>query len=69
MSEIKISLAAVRVNAEMTQEQVAQELHVSRQTVMNWETGKASPSYATLETLSRLYNFPIDNIFLPVKST
>ena len=38
MSDLKISLAAARVNAEMSQTQVAQALHVSRQTIVNWES-------------------------------
>lgn len=67
--EIKISLAAARVNAEMTQEQVANELHVSKASVVNWENGKASPSFATLQSLSAIYRMPIDNIFLPNEST
>ena len=37
MNKLKISLAAARVNAEMTQEDVAKEMHVSKNTVVNWE--------------------------------
>ena len=35
--EIQISLAAARVNACMTQDSVAKAMHVSKQTVVNWE--------------------------------
>ena len=44
MSKLRISLAAARVNAEMTQEDVAREMHVSKNTVVNWEKGKSEPS-------------------------
>lgn len=69
MAEIKISLAAARVNANMTQEDVSKAMHVSKQTVVNWENEKVSPSFATMNTLANLYGIPVDNIFLPVKST
>lgn len=69
MKELRISLAAARVNAEMTQEDVAREMHVSKNTVINWEKGKVVPSFATLNALSTLYNFPVDNIFLKTQST
>ena len=69
MEAIQISLAAARVNAKMTQEDVSRELHVAKQTIVNWENGKASPSFATLMALSDLYGIPIDCISLPYKST
>ncbi len=69
MGKIQISLAAARVNAGMTQQDVAREMHVSKNTVINWEKGKILPNFATLETLSRLYNMPVNYIFLPNKST
>ena len=66
---LQISLAAARVNAELTQDAVAKELHVSKTTVVNWEKGKVKPTFIVLTTLSKLYGIPIDNIFLPAKST
>lgn len=69
MQNVKISLAAARVNAKLTQEDVAKRLKVSKKTVINWEKGAVTPSFAILDTLSRLYNMPLDYIFLPTKST
>lgn len=69
MAEIQISLAAARVNAGMTQSDVAERLHKSKQTIINWEKGKVVPGIPEIETLSRLYNIPQDNIFLPCYST
>ena len=69
MSELKISLAAARVNAEMTQTEVAEKMHVSKQTIVNWEKGKIVPRTAQLQFLCNLYNFPVDNIFLPSECT
>lgn len=67
LGEVKISLAAARVNANMTQSEVAEKMHISKQTVVNWEKGKIIPRTAQLNFLCSLYRFPVDNIFLPDK--
>ena len=41
--EIGSKLRQARQRTGMTQEQVAREIHVSRQTISNWETGKSLP--------------------------
>ncbi len=69
MEKLQISLAAARVNAQMTQEDVAREMHVSKQTIVNWEKGKVIPGIPEVEMLARIYNIPQDNIFLPCYST
>lgn len=67
MEDVKISLAAARVNANMTQTEVAEKMHVSKQTIVNWEKGKIIPGTAQLSFLCKLCSFPVDNIFLPQK--
>lgn len=69
LEKIQISLAAARVNAKMTQEDAARQMHVSKQTIVNWEKGKVIPGIPEVEMLARIYNFPQDNIFLPCYST
>lgn len=67
---IQISLAAARVNAGLTQAEVAEKMGVSRQTIINWELGKiASLGIPEMKMLSDIYGIPQDNIFLPVNST
>nr|DAW94182.1 MAG TPA: helix-turn-helix domain protein [Bacteriophage sp.] len=66
---IQISLAAARVNAKLTQEEVANMMQIGKRTVINWEKGVAMPSFADLNMLSNIYGIPVDNIFLPQKST
>lgn len=68
MEKLQISLAAARVNANLTQERVAKEMKVSKNTVVNWEKGLHEPSISQARELSRLYNMPLDHIFLPTKS-
>lgn len=65
----QISLAAARVNAEMTQEKVAKKLGVSRQTITNWENGRVVPGIPQVCALCELYGIPKDHIFLPQNST
>lgn len=69
METLKISLAAARVNANLTQDEVSRELHVGKRTVVNWEKGISTPSFVVLNALSNLYGISIDNIILPQKST
>ena len=65
MEQIRISLAAARVNAGYTQSEVSSILNVSKQTICNWENGKTSPDIAQARRLSELYKMPLDYIFLP----
>ena len=69
MEKLRISLAAARVNAELTQSEVAKMLHVSPNTLVAWEKGKTEPSISQGRTLSELYKIPLDSlIFLPSQS-
>ena len=69
LETLQISLAAARVNAGMTQEEVAKEMHVSKATIVNWEKGRIIPGIPEMEMLSRIYKIPQNNIFLPCYST
>ena len=69
LETLQISLAAARVNAGMTQEEVAKRMHVSKTTIVNWEKGKIVPGIPEMEMLSRIYRIPQNNIFLPCYST
>ena len=60
-----ISLAAARVNANMTQDEVAKAMNVSKSTIINWEKGRNSPKYSQMEKLCEIYKMPLDYIFLP----
>lgn len=61
-SKIRISLAAARVNAGMSQYEAAHTLHISNKTLINWEKGKSKPSFSSLTVLSQIYNIPVDYI-------
>lgn len=58
-------IATLRKMKGLSQEQLADQLHVSAQAVSKWETGKSLPETATLPLLSAALGHPIDSILLP----
>jgi DNA-binding XRE family transcriptional regulator len=63
---MKLTLKAARVNAGMTQEEVAKELKKSKNTIVNYENGKSTPDMKTGKALAALYGLSIDDLnFLP----
>ena len=65
MEKLRISLAAARVNANMTQDDVAKKLGVAKNTIVAWEKGENEPKVTQALALSEIYGIPLDNIFLP----
>lgn len=65
MSDYKISMAAARVNAKKTQEEVAKEMQVTKQTIVNWENGKVIPKPAQFKMYCNVVDAPEDIIILP----
>ena len=68
MDKLQISLAAARVNAGLTQEDVAKEMKVSKNTIVKWEKGETEPSVTQGRRLEALYKIPLGNIFFPSAS-
>ena len=65
MEKFKISLKAARVDANMTQEQVAKAVHRNKQTIVNWEKGFTQIKVNDLLALSELYGIPIEYLEIP----
>jgi DNA-binding XRE family transcriptional regulator len=63
---VQITLKAARVNAGLTQEEIASKIHVNKATIINWEKGKTSPSAVQFEKICMLYNVKKDDIFIPL---
>ena len=62
--DFTISMAAARVNAGLTQEEIAEKMQISRQTIVNWETGKVSPKPAQFKMFCDLCDAPVDRVSL-----
>lgn len=60
--DIGTKLKDARVSAGLTQEQVAEELGVSRQTMSNWENGKTYPDIVSVIKMSDLYSVSLDHL-------
>lgn len=60
--EINEKLKKARNTAQLTQEQVAENLMVSRQTISNWENGKSLPDIVNVMKLSDLYQISLDEL-------
>jgi transcriptional regulator with XRE-family HTH domain len=58
--DIGTKLKNARQSAQLTQEQVADALGVSRQTISNWENSKTYPDIVSVVKLSDLYNISLD---------
>jgi len=62
---VKITLKAARVNAGLTQLEVAKRLRKNKQTIVNWEMGRSLPDVANFAALCSLYGADGNEIFLP----
>lgn len=60
--EIGKKLKEARLGAKLTQEQVAERLFVSRQTISNWENEKSYPDIVSVVRLSDLYSISLDEL-------
>ena len=56
-------LRTLRKRAQLTQEDLGAAVGVSRQTVINWESGNAWPSTALLPKIARTLGCTIDELF------
>lgn len=55
-------LRNARTSKGITQDYVAKQLYVSRQTVSRWEQGKTLPNIHVLKKLSEIYNVSVENL-------
>lgn len=61
-TELGARLKKFRQTQQLTQTALADQLHVSRQTVSSWETGRNQPDIATITQLATLYAVPVDDL-------
>ena len=60
--EIGTKLKNARNNANLTQEDIAEKIGVSRQTVSNWENNKSYPDIISVIRLSDIYRISLDTL-------
>ena len=55
-------IALMRTSLQLSQEQLAERLQVSRQSVSKWESGKNAPDLSTVLKLAELFNITTDDL-------
>ncbi|MGL5437243.1 MAG: helix-turn-helix domain-containing protein [Lachnospiraceae bacterium] len=60
--EFNEKLQQLRKQKELTQEQLAEELFVSRTAISKWESGKGYPNIDSLKSISKLFSVSIDDL-------
>ena len=61
---MKNRIKVLRAEFELTQEELAERIGVSRQTINAIEKGKFDPSLPTAFRISNVFNQPIETLFL-----
>lgn len=59
---INMNLKRLRQQHQFTQEELAEELGVSRQVIAKWEKGESTPDIQFCIKLAKLYDVTIDNL-------
>ncbi len=60
--EISTQIKKYRNAMELSQEELAEKIYVTRQTISNWENGKSYPDISSLLLLSSLFNVSLDQL-------
>lgn len=60
--ETKDIIYKLRTEKELSQEELAEKVFVTRQAVSRWETGETVPNTETLKLLSRLFDVSINTL-------
>ncbi len=63
--EFNEKLQELRKDRGLTQEELAQELFVSRTAVSKWESGRGYPNIDSLKEISRFFGVSIDELICP----
>ena len=61
---LKVTPAAARVSAGLTQEEAAGRLRIAKSTLIDWELGRRSPTVTQAVEMSTLYGRPLNSIRL-----
>lgn len=60
--ELSAQIKKYRNNLDLSQEELAEKIYVTRQTISNWENNKNYPDIHSLLLLSSLFNISLDQL-------
>ena len=62
MNRFSQNLRRVRCQASLTQQQLADRLHVTRQSVSSWELGRTEPDFETAGRLAEIFGTSVSSL-------
>ena len=62
MSDLASNLRALRARKNVSQDEVADALHVDRKSVGNWESGATRPNLAAAWAIADYYGVTLDDL-------
>ena len=68
MNDIGKNIKVQRIRRNLTQDDLAEKLFVTRQTVSNYETGKTRPDVQMLMAIAQVLQIPLDNLLYEPES-
>ena len=60
--EFNEKLQMLRADKNMTQEELAKELYVSRTAISKWESGRGYPNIDSLKAIAKYFHITIDEL-------
>ncbi|MDE6441398.1 MAG: helix-turn-helix domain-containing protein [Clostridia bacterium] len=60
MEKTKNKIKELRISKNLTQQQLADELHVTKQAISKWEKGKSVPDITSVELISSFFGVSVD---------
>ena len=60
MNRVKSTIKRLRADKGINQEQLAEQLHVTRQAVSNWEVGKTQPDIEMLTQIAEYFGVSVE---------
>lgn len=60
--ELGNKILELRKKANLSQEQLAEKIKVTRQTISKWELGETTPDIKQAKELSKLFNISLDEL-------
>ena len=62
MNQVSTTIKLLRTEKGINQEQLAEQLHVTRQAVSSWETGKTQPDIDTLTRIAVYFDVSVERL-------
>ena len=62
MNEVGNTIKVLRTEKGINQEQLAEQLHVTRQAVSSWETGKTQPDIETMKQIAEYFGVSVERL-------